>query len=162
MLTVSDVSALLNYDPDTGVLRWRCQRGRVAAGSSAGNVSDNGYVIVRIHGKNHRAHRLGWLLTHGVWPSKQIDHVDGDRANNRLSNLREATNAENQRNARRRVDNTSGAKGVTWHKQHEKWNARIFLGGAHRSLGLFADKGAAIAAYEAAASQHFKEFARTA
>jgi hypothetical protein len=84
----------------------------------------------------------------GAWPAAEIDHVNGDPADNRLKNLRESTHAESGQNRpRRSVSNTSGLSGVNWHKQARKWRARIGVGGRRYSLGVFADRGAAIAVY---------------
>lgn len=90
------------------------------------------------------------------------DHIDGDGLNNRKANLRAASNAENMRNARRRVDNSSGVKGVSWHTRRAKWRARIKVDSKEISIGYFDDKEAAAAAYAKAAARLHGAFARHA
>ena len=102
---------------------------------------------------------MAWLYMTGSWPAKDIDHKDGDGLNNSWCNLREATRLENSGNSRRRSDNTSGAKGVRLDRG--KWIAQIVVAGKLRRLGTFNTLEAAAAAYEAAATEHFGEFART-
>ncbi|WBK39668.1 hypothetical protein [Xanthomonas phage L522] len=114
-LTFEQVDQLLAYDPATGELRWKVARGRhgnaCKAGSVAGSVNSRGYIQVGVHGRLYQAHRLAWLLHHGAWPSQQIDHIDRDRTNNRIDNLRECSNSENQQNVGKRSDNKSGVQG---------------------------------------------------
>ena len=117
------------------------------AGSLAGYIDKaRGYRLVHLGDKYYKAHRLIWLLVYGEWPDNQIDHIDGDGANNRLDNLRQATNAENARNAKRNRKNTSGTTGVDWYKKAAKWRARVRFDGEEIVLGYFADKAEAIQA----------------
>ncbi|BAE72736.1 HNH endonuclease family protein [Xanthomonas phage OP1] len=154
-LTFDDVDQLLAYDPETGELRWKMSTNRrIKAGSGAGCVGGNGYLQVKVHGKMYQAHRLAWLLHTGKWPSQQLDHIDGCKTNNRISNLRECSNAENQQNRGKSSNNTSGVPGVYWHKEAKKWRARIMLDGKQISLGLFNTLEEAAAAREAAKAQH--------
>jgi hypothetical protein len=151
----------LSYDPATGHFMWRQRRGgRAVAGAEAGSINNRGYRWICIDGCLYLAHRLAWLYVYGVWPSAEIDHIDGDPANNRLANLREATRAENGRNLRRRADNTSGAKGVCFEKSVGRWRASINVNGSQRHLGYFNTVKDATAAYDAAALRHHGEFAR--
>src|SRR5690554_1763211 len=112
MITQSDLHEVLNYCPDTGVLTWKKQlapRGRIGsiAGCAEKKGRSAGRVSIRIHGKLYLAHRLAWFYVHGEWP-ELIDHIDGDPSNNRLSNLRRATKAQNGWNSGPRSHNTSG------------------------------------------------------
>lgn len=102
----------LSYDRETGGFFWRKRSGSQCAGNKAGTVSADGYVKIKITGKMFMAHRLAWLFTYGDWPRGEIDHINGDRADNRISNLRDVSRSANQRNAKRRRDNTSGITGV--------------------------------------------------
>lgn len=105
------------------------------------------------------AHRLAWFYAYGVWPQDQIDHRNGIRSDNRICNLREATNSLNKANERRRTDNTSGFKGVH-RRENGRWRARIGVGNRRLALGDFDTPEAAHTAYCQAAAQHFGEFAR--
>lgn len=153
---------LLDYDPETGVFCWRNaagRNGRIPAGTIAGYGSSDGHLQIRIGGRSFFLHRLAWLYVHGRWPAHQIDHRDGNPANNALSNLREATHAQNKWNEKaRRCD---GRKGVR--RLGRRWQAAIRIGGGHRlHLGTFDTADQAHAAYAAAALVHHGEFARLA
>src|ERR1700738_4035243 len=98
-LTAEHLRELLNYDPDTGEFRRRASRGGEAAGTLAGCPRrPGGYRIICVDRVIFLAHRLAWLHSYGVWPTKDIDHIDGDKTNNRIANLREATPAQNVMN----------------------------------------------------------------
>ena len=146
MITFEEANELLRYDPETGKLYWKVSRGSKAkAGSEAGYIDATGYRRVTVNRKLYLTHRIAWLLTHGTWPENQIDHIDGDGNNNRLSNLRDVEQTHNQRNAKKRKDNTSGILGVGWHKCSKKWIARIVVDGKRVHLGIFDDIFHAIA-----------------
>lgn len=130
----------LSYDPETGMFHWTRGGGPARRPSGiAGDINAIGYRRIRLGGDTYVAHRIAWLFHYGELPDDdvQIDHINGDRADNRISNLRLATRFENTRNSRRRRDNTSGVKGVGWHKSTGKWVAYIRENGKHRHLGLF-------------------------
>lgn len=105
-ITRERVLELLEYNPDTGVFFWKKQTGKVKSGSVAGNIQA-GYRKISIDRFQIKAHRLAWFLTYGVWPSGQIDHIDGDKLNNRISNLRDvpmSINMQNRYAVRRKSD----------------------------------------------------------
>ncbi|AAP58717.1 49L [Xanthomonas phage Xp10] len=157
-LSFEEVDQLLAYDPETGLLRWKLSRqGPAKAGSVAGTPHIQGYLQVRVHGKDYRAHRLAWLLHTGSWPSQHLDHISGQRDDNRFSNLRECNKSENGQNRGMSSNNTSGVQGVCWHKQTKKWRARIMVQGKHISLGYFTTIEEAAAA-RAAAKQQYHTF----
>jgi hypothetical protein len=158
LITQSRLKELLNYDPETGVFTWAVKRAAVKPGDIAGCTSE-GYWLIKVHGKMYQAHRLAWLWVHGAFP-EMIDHINGVTSDNRLCNLRAATNSQNQANSRMRVNNTSGHKGVVWDKQCRKWAARINVRNRRLYLGVFDNIDAASAAYSAAAKKYFGEFAR--
>lgn len=149
-ITFERASELLRLDPETGALWWRTGTD-VRARGEAGYINPRGYRIVMIDGKNHRAHRLVWLLLNGKLPENDIDHVNGVRSDNRPSNLREATRSQNNENQRRpRGNSRSPYLGVTWHAQSKRWAARITTCGRLKHLGLFATPEQARDAYIAA------------
>lgn len=121
----------------------------------------SGYRQGRIFGKAFRAHRVAWAITHGEWPSYEIDHINGDRSDNRINNLREASRMENARNRGANINSPSGLKGVSWSKSSGKWRARITAGGPENNLGFFDTAEDAHAAYCVAANKLHREFART-
>ena len=113
----------LDYDPETGFFTWVGDTGNQYRGTRAGSIEKKGYRQIEAEGFRYMAHRLAWFLMTGSWPKHQIDHINGIKDDNRWCNLREATNAENKRNAGRRADNTSGYKCVTWHGG--KWSVSV-------------------------------------
>ena len=156
-LTIEELQELLAYDPESGKFTWKVSvggrgkrgtSGRRAVGSPAGGYAPNGYHRIRVSGQQYLGHRLAWAFTHGTWPIKNIDHIDGDITNNKISNLRDvsqAHNIQNQRNPHPR--NTSGFLGVGQHTQYKKWRARITVEGKERALGVFDTPDAASEAY---------------
>ncbi len=136
--------AVLEYDPDTGGFTW------TKGNKPAGYLHSSGYVLIRIDGVSYRAHRLAWLYVHGVWPEDQIDHINRTRADNRISNLREATPQGNAANRGARAGSKSGYPGVTWYARYNKWQACRRHGGKIKHLGYFDCPDAAHAAYLAA------------
>lgn len=139
---------VLNYDPETGKLTWLVRVApRVRIGDEAGNVTTRGYKKVSVRYRPYQAHRLAWLLTFGRWPNDQIDHINGDRADNRLCNLRECNHSENQQNRKTAKNSTSGLTGVTWHKDQKRWRTQIGVGRRKYHIGHFDSKEEAYAAY---------------
>lgn len=110
-------------------LIWReSPANRCAAGSIAGSLTKVGYIDVEYKGRRYLAHRIIWEMHNGEIPEKiQIDHIDGNKSNNKLSNLRLATPQQNQRNRGAYANNTSGFKGVCWDKGNSKWRASYRL-----------------------------------
>jgi hypothetical protein len=140
MITQHELKESLTYDPVTGQFIWLAPSkfSNIKPGSIAGSLKHDGYVQVKVRGKRYYAHRLAWLYMSGEFPKNFIDHIDGNKANNSWINLREATNAQNQRNSKMNVKNTSGVKGVSWHKKSHKWQAHIGLeDGRNKNLGSF-------------------------
>ena len=163
-MTQDEALALWEYRD--GNLYWRENRGKkMKAGDKAGCVycdrSGLQYRQLEVCGKTYRAHRIIFLMHHGYLP-EQIDHIDGNGLNNDIENLRAATNSQNGSNRGAQKNNTSGFKGVGWHKKAQKWQASITSDGKRRHLGLFDTPEAAHQAYTAAATKLHKEFARFA
>lgn len=134
------------YDPDTGTF------------SLPLHARGNGYAGVTFGGKQVYAHRLAFFCMTREWPVDQVDHINGDKKDNRWSNLRQANAAQNKANEGLRSTNTSGLKGVSWHKAAKKWRAYIGANGQH--LGLFDCPAAAHLAYAVEAARRYGEFFR--
>lgn len=153
----------LHYDPETGAFIWKVKpAGPVKAGSPAGTINSKGYRVILINWKTYVAHRLAWLYVYGEWPSVQVDHINGDKADNRLANLRLATNSQNQANRGPQKRNKSGVKGVFWNRARRRWVASIRVDGKLKHIGEYRDLTEAADAYARTARAEFGEFARTA
>ena len=162
-LTIERLKELLTYNPETGLFTWNVDRGgRAKKGSKAGALSHSGYVYISIDRKTVLAHRIAWMMVHGEMPDKHVDHINGDRTDNRIANLRLAVRSQNNANAKLRKDSGSGFKGVTFSKQMQKWVGQIRVNGRLIYLGSYRTPEEAHAAYLMAAEVHFGEFARAA
>lgn len=145
ILTAQEVRRLLSYDAETGCFRWNESRGRVIAGEKAGRVN-HGYISIRVCGREHGAHRLAWLYVHGAWPEGDIDHINRDRSDNRIANLRQATRAQNLQN--------SIYAGAYWYAKRQKWRVNIRVDGKRIWVGDYATRADALAARTAAVSKY--------
>ena len=178
--TPEQLREILRYEPETGKLYWKARPvGMFSDGNTSAEanckswntkwsgkeaftaINDSGYRCGRVFDRMYRAHRVIWAVHYGEWPEGQIDHIDNDRLNNRIGNLREATNSENTRNQGIRKANTSGFKGVSWNSMAKAFHARIGVDGRNTHLGYHATAEAAHAAYCEAAKKYHGEFART-
>ncbi len=155
-LTIEKLMKVVKYDPSSGAiwrLGWYSRAGTYIAYPEprlVSGVGGNGYIQVVVCGLHLTAHRLAWFITHGEWPIG-VDHINGDRTDNRLCNLRAATQAQNTQNIREpKSHNTSGYLGVSWDKARGKFTAGISINGKRRGLGRFDKAEDAHAAYLAA------------
>lgn len=151
-LTQERLKELLHYDPETGLFTWRI---RVAYRAHIGDVAcsqpHRGYTYIMIDGSRIGTHRFAWLYMFGIWPKDQIDHINGVRDDNRICNLREATNTENQQNRGISKRNTSGYAGVSFFSG--AWYARIRVNRKRIHLGCFPTPELAHEAYKQAKSE---------
>lgn len=148
VITYEELIKVLEYDPITGLFIWRETRGSNAIkGSVAGNKSPSGYMDIKVGGSTYRQHRLAWLYIYGVWPTDMIDHIDRDKTNNRISNLRDVPRSVNALNSKIRSDNTSGYKGVS--KLDNGYISQLSHNGEVMYLGLYLDINEAVAVREA-------------
>ncbi len=181
MVSAEFARKTLRYDPETGDLFWRprtvdmftglsdrkadqtCRMWNTRyAGQKIAAVDGSGYLQVQFAGLgSHKAHRIIWLIVYGECP-KEIDHIDGDKLNNRLENLRKCDRSQNVWNRKRQKNNTSGFKGVHLHRQTNKWRAMIRVHRIKHDLGLHETPEDAHAAYCEAAARLHGEFARVA
>ena len=159
MLTQALVQELFNYNPETGILTNKIARGqRAKIGDDSGYVSGGGYLHIGINGKKYLAHRICFLHYHGHLPEK-VDHKDNNKLNNEILNLRKCTAQQNSFNAKISKANSSGVKGVHWHRSTKKWRAVVMIDGKNNHLGLFADIEDASKAVENARIHRHGEFA---
>jgi hypothetical protein len=139
-ITYAEAAKVISYDLDTGEFVRLVGSGK---GAKKGTITkgsldkSNGYLCLCVCGVQLYAHRLAWFLTHGDWPTQTIDHINRDKTDNRLQNLRDVSYADNNVNMGPRSHNTSGLEGVSWHAKARKWMAQIRRSGRYYYLGLF-------------------------
>jgi hypothetical protein len=163
-ITQERLRALLSYDSESGLFTWRNaagQGGRIPPGSVAGSIGSQGYRVITIGSQRLSAARLAWLYVYGVWPPNQIDHINRERSDDRISNLRLATSGQNKANNGMYRNNTSGFKGVYFDKERGHWRAKTKVNGKRMWLGRFATREEAYAAYCNAVKNEYGEFACT-
>lgn len=154
MITIDYLRAAIDYNQSTGAFVWRVSTSNVKAGTVAGCVNAKGYQYIGIGGKLYRANRLAWFYVHGTWPNGQIDHINGNRLDNRIENLRDVDGYTNQRN-RHNGNKGSSSKlcGVSFHKGTGKWRAQLSINKTTKHLGLFDSEVAAHNAYKTAKTE---------
>lgn len=171
--SIDDIRTLLEYNPSIGIFTWRTRsvdtfeakntiramrswNARYAGQPAMNNNTARGYLSGMIRGKRVAAHRIAWAHHYGEWPNGEIDHINGDGLDNRISNLRIATSAQNQRNVKRRSKRKyprSEKRGAHWHKGNGRWSSSIRI-----HLGYFDTEEEASAAYEKAAKEIHQDF----
>lgn len=154
MVTQDRLKKLLSYDPLTGLLSWNETRRTRKNGCVAGNLRPDGYRRIQVDKKLYYAHQLIWLWVYGEIPSQEVDHINRDRDDNRLCNLRLAKPGENSQNKARYKTNTSGCAGVGWNTKAGKWQARIMHKGKSIHLGYHETLEEAAAARAAAKAKY--------
>ena len=155
-LSQPELKQLLVYEPDTGFVLWKEKRSNMPKNSKAGCKNGSGYMVITINSKTYRLQRVIWLYLFGHIPhGYYIDHINGNKTDNRLCNLRLATNSQNQQNRPAPQNNSSGYRGVTWHKQAGKWMSRICIQNKRETLGLFDTAEEAYFAYKKRASEAY-------
>ena len=159
MIEHSRLVELLDYSPITGIfVRKVSLSNRTPVGSVAGSVN-KGYSYINVDGKRYAAHRLAWFYVHKTWPHGVLDHVNTDGTANAVGNLRLANKSTNGANRGLNKNNTSGFKGVSHHR--DGFVSRIRVAGRQLHLGSFTDPVLAAKSYDAAAIEHFGQFALT-
>jgi hypothetical protein len=158
MLTQTRLRELLDYDPLTGMFRYRTSLRRGWSGKVAGKAG--GYRLIVIDGEKFRAARLAWLYMTGNWPDEDVDHIDRNRSNDAWNNLRSATRSQNMANTYRYSSNTSGYRGVTWDNFTGKWRAQVFRNYRNFYCGLHDTPEEAAQARDAKAAELHGEYVR--
>lgn len=154
-ISLERVKQLFHYDPDTGVFINIFPRKKAALMGQAGYLRPDGYIEISFDYTRVSAHRLAWFYMYGVWPEDQLDHIDRNRSNNAIRNLRPATNKQNMENANVQRNNTSGFRGVSKAETKGKWCAYIKHNGVKISLGTFDSIEGALSARKAAERKYF-------
>lgn len=149
-LTQDMLKRLLRFDPESGHFQWNEKTAtHTVVGSQAGGIDNRGYWRIRLFGQAYAAHRLAWFYVHGDWPKGDLDHINGNRTDNRLANLREVTRSVNMQNLRK---GRKGLLGVRLHKSG-LFEARIVADGTRRTIGYYGTEEEAHAAYLTAKRQ---------
>jgi hypothetical protein len=159
-VTQEYLKSILRYDPETGEFVWLEGLSYYAPAGTGAGWLEQGYNNIKIKNKSYRAARLAWLYVYGMWPTKFIDHINGNRGDDRISNLREASAAENNRNRKIRTDSKTKLKGVYFNERSGKYESKIHVNGHSMWLGSFPTAKDAHQAYYEAAQKHFGQFAR--
>jgi HNH endonuclease/AP2 domain len=153
MITQERLKDLLHYDTETGVFTWIVTAGRHdrwKAGRVAGSLS-KGYLCIRVDGKLHFAHRLAWLYVYGEFPPKHTDHINGDKSDNRISNLRACSSSVNMHGVKRKLTtNTTGHAGVSYDKTRDKYAAYAWLDNKKVFIGRYGSLEEAVSARKVA------------
>jgi hypothetical protein len=160
-MNIDELKSLLSYDSDTGAIRWIAKGKGMIKKKAAGTLLYSGYFGICIGSKRWQAHRIAWALHHGKWPKDQIDHINGVKTDNRICNLREATNSQNGKNLGLSKANKSGVKGVSFENYTQRWKASIKVENKTISLGRFNSIEDAAMARKLAEQYYFKEWNRT-
>lgn len=157
-LTQERLKEFFNYNEETGILERIKKNSKRSKIGDNGYLNTNGYLRICIDRKTYLVHRLVWLFMYGYFPSEQIDHINNVKTDNRISNLRCATAAQNQYNKKIQKNNTSGIKGVSFIKRPKKWKAAITIDGNYFYIGLFSTKEMAADAYSDIAKKNHGNF----
>ena len=158
IMDVLELKKILEYSPETGRFKWKIDRLPIVSGDWAGTIRKDNYVVIKINGKQYKAHRLAWLYVYGEWPTQEIDHINRIKNDNRICNLREATRNQNVANGSKRKTNTSGIVGVSWFKVDKVWVAYIRIDSKTIHLGRYKNIFDAACARRSAEQKYFREF----
>lgn len=158
MITQELLRALFSYREDGALVRKVTTNPRAPVGEVSGCPSKAGYLRTRVQGKLYFNHRLIWFLHHGTWPTV-VDHINGDKQDNRIENLRPCTQVENMQNCKNKKNNKTGIKGVTWRADKGKYRARITVDKKEKFVGYFDKLDEAELAIKQAREGYHKEFA---
>jgi len=156
MITTEKIRELFDYQD--GNLVWKQSSRNGWVGKVAGSLQDNGYTVIKLNGKFYKAHRLVWLW-HGKELPESLDHINRNRSDNRIENLRVSESCENASNRTMAINNTSGSRNVAWHKRLQKWVVVVTSKGKRISFGCYKDFELADLVATMARQKLHKEFA---
>lgn len=137
--TIVDGFKRISYSSETGELTWAIAGRGIKIGRVAGFITSEGYRTIKLNRVAYPAHRLAWFIYYGVWPLGYIDHINGIRSDNRIENLRDGDHSLNMQNKRNAMSNNKscGFLGVTWNKQHSRWQSKIMVNKKPHHVGYF-------------------------
>ena len=158
--TADRLNREFSFDAETGIVTRKLAVANQPVGKIVGSSNRDRYLCAQIDYCKFRLHRAIWAMVYGSWPTSEIDHINGDRRDNRLVNLRHVSRQQNAKNQGIRTDNKTGHKGVSWSNGKKKWVAFISLGGKSKNLGAYNDILEAVEAYRRASQMFHGEFAR--
>lgn len=155
LISLEELKRTLRYESETGKFFWLVRPStHVRPGSEAGYIESWGYRVIAIRGKHYKAHRLAWFYVHGYWPYPQVDHINRDPADNRITNLRCVSQSQNHRNKKRKP------RGYCWNKKSNKWQVSFKIPmGKVKYLGLYDKEEDAAKVYKEYMQIHHPEFA---
>jgi hypothetical protein len=161
MITQKRLHELFEYREDGNLIRKINVSSNARKGDIIGTIHNRGYMTVLVDQKSYLVHRLIFLYYHGyLTEGLQIDHIDGNRQNNRIENLREVTGSQNNMNSKIRSNNTSGVKGVWWSKEKRKWRSMVKVNHKEIFLGYYTSLEEAAAVVKEAREKYHGEYAR--
>jgi hypothetical protein len=161
MITQEELKEFLNYDPNTGIFKWKKigHTSNKKIGDIAGGLC-LGYVVIKLKDKQYKAHRLAWLYIYGKWPKDQIDHINGNKSDNKINNLREVNQSQNNFNRKLQKNNTTGVKGVTFNKAVKKWQVSFKINKNPMYFGVFENFEFACLIADEVREKYHKQFLR--
>lgn len=160
-LTKEYLESVLSYDLQTGEFYWKVKAGRALPGMIAGHSTSFGYRKISVNGRSYFAHRLAWLMAYGSIPAmSDIDHINGNRSDNRIANLRLASRSQNNMNSSTSSRNSSGCRGVCFHQRDNLWHARVFVNRKAAAFKTFKEKSDAVDFVKKERERIFGEYQR--
>ena len=158
-MTQNELKQILKYEPETGYFEWLIDvpPAKVYIGRIAGTMDNNGYIIIRYKRKAYKAHRLAWLYVYGELPLRMIDHINRNVADNRITNLREASNSQNAANSKNTHNTKTNMLGV-YNEYKDTYRVRIMVKGKRLNLGTFKNFEDACEIYKQASVKYFGSF----
>lgn len=158
-MNIEEIKNAFEYDHETGIIRRASNSGRCwKKGQKAGYINSEGYLEIKFHGRVYQGHRIAWALQYGEQPPEFLDHINRDRSDNRIVNLRPATKSQNGANRVALSNNKHGVKGCYWIKKTSSWRVQCRVNKKLHNVGYFKDLNEARAAYTAFAKANFGTF----